>query len=52
MAHETTISELPQLVSWPDDGGAYVTLPQVYTEDPDAPGPMRAIIELLSLPRL
>jgi 4-hydroxy-3-polyprenylbenzoate decarboxylase len=42
LAHETTISELPQLVSWPDDGGAYVTLPQVYTEDPDAPGPMRA----------
>jgi len=35
---ETTIGELPQLKSWPDDGGAYVTLPQVYTEDPDAPG--------------
>ena len=24
--------------SWPDDGGAYITLPQVYTEDPDQPG--------------
>ena len=35
---ETTLAELPQLKSWPDDGGAYVTLPQVYTEDPDAPG--------------
>ncbi|XZE21581.1 UbiD family decarboxylase [Pirellulaceae bacterium SH449] len=23
------LSELPQLVSWPDDGGAFVTLPQV-----------------------
>ena len=35
---ETTLEQLPQLKSWPDDGGAYVTLPQVYTEDPDAPG--------------
>ena len=23
---------------WPDDGGAFITLPQVYTEDPDRPG--------------
>ncbi len=36
--HETTISALPRLVSWPKDGGGYVTLPQVYTEDPDRPG--------------
>ncbi|MEN6449557.1 MAG: UbiD family decarboxylase [Thermoguttaceae bacterium] len=35
---ETTIGQLPQLKSWPDDGGAYITLPQVYTEDPDSPG--------------
>lgn len=42
LAHRTSISALPQLVSWPGDGGAFVTLPQVYTEDPDAPGPMRA----------
>lgn len=38
MARETTIDQLPQLRSWPDDGGAYITLPQVYTEDPDRPG--------------
>ena len=38
LAHETTIDQLPQLVSWPDDGGPFVTLPQVYTEDADAPG--------------
>jgi 4-hydroxy-3-polyprenylbenzoate decarboxylase len=38
LAQETTIDQLPQLRSWPDDGGAYVTLPQVYTEDPDRPG--------------
>ncbi|MHC4403570.1 MAG: UbiD family decarboxylase [Planctomycetota bacterium] len=38
LAHETTIDQLPQLKSWPDDGGAYITLPQVYTEHPDHPG--------------
>jgi 4-hydroxy-3-polyprenylbenzoate decarboxylase len=32
------VSKLPQLVSWPDDGGAFVTLPQVYTEDPHQAG--------------
>jgi 4-hydroxy-3-polyprenylbenzoate decarboxylase len=42
LACQTTISQLPQLISWPDDGGAFITLPQVYTEDPEAPGPMRA----------
>jgi 4-hydroxy-3-polyprenylbenzoate decarboxylase len=36
----TTVSELPQLVSWPMDGGAYVTLPLVYTESPSKPGYM------------
>lgn len=38
MAHETTLDQLPQLVSWPKDGGPFVTLPAVYTEDPDVPG--------------
>ncbi len=38
LANETTISQLPQLQSWPRDGGAFVTLPQVYTEDADQPG--------------
>ncbi|HBO42816.1 MAG TPA: 3-octaprenyl-4-hydroxybenzoate carboxy-lyase [Planctomycetaceae bacterium] len=38
LANRTTIDQLPQLVSWPDDGGAYITLPQVFTEDPDRPG--------------
>jgi 4-hydroxy-3-polyprenylbenzoate decarboxylase len=41
-AHTSSISALPQLRSWPLDGGAFITLPQVYTEDPDAPGPMRS----------
>jgi 4-hydroxy-3-polyprenylbenzoate decarboxylase len=34
----TTISELPRQVSWPRDGGPFITLPQVYTEDADRPG--------------
>jgi 4-hydroxy-3-polyprenylbenzoate decarboxylase len=25
-------------VSWPEDGGAFITLPQVYSEHPDQPG--------------
>jgi 4-hydroxy-3-polyprenylbenzoate decarboxylase len=37
-ANETTISQLPQQVSWPEDGGAFITLPQVYTEDVREPG--------------
>ena len=35
---QTTMSQLPQLECWPRDGGAFVTLPQVYTEDADRPG--------------
>lgn len=35
---QTTIHELPQVVSWPRDGGAFITLPQVYTEDVEHPG--------------
>ncbi|WP_029899011.1 UbiD family decarboxylase [Desulfohalovibrio reitneri] len=34
----TRLSQLPRLISWPKDGGGYVTLPQVYTENPAAPG--------------
>lgn len=34
----TTLSNLPQVVSWPMDGGAFITLPQVYTESPAKPG--------------
>lgn len=38
LEHETTIAALPQIVSWPDDGGAFVTLPQVYSEHPEKAG--------------
>ncbi len=38
LANQISISELPQLQSWPEDGGAFVTLPIVYTEDVEHPG--------------
>ncbi len=38
LANETTIEQLPQIVNWPLDAGAFITLPQVYTEDTDRPG--------------
>lgn len=41
---KTTLSQLPQLRSWPMDGGGYVTLPQVYTESPSSPGVMQSNI--------
>jgi 4-hydroxy-3-polyprenylbenzoate decarboxylase len=37
---EIKISDLPLIKHWPMDGGAFVTLPQVYTEDIDKPGVM------------
>jgi 4-hydroxy-3-polyprenylbenzoate decarboxylase len=39
---QTTVSRLPQIVNWPMDGGPFVTLPQVYSEDVDKPGVMGA----------
>ncbi|MBA3313662.1 MAG: UbiD family decarboxylase [Planctomycetota bacterium] len=42
LEHSTRISEFPQVMSWPNDGGPFVTLPEVYTEDPDAPGVMKS----------
>ncbi len=35
---QTTISALPQIKSWSNDGGAFVTLPQVYSESSHTPG--------------
>lgn len=39
---EITIEDIPQILHWPMDGGAFVTLPQVYSEDVDQPGIMHA----------
>lgn len=41
-AQEIQISDLPLIHHWPNDGGAFVTLPQVYSEDPDKPGIMNS----------
>ncbi|APG27957.1 3-octaprenyl-4-hydroxybenzoate carboxy-lyase [Syntrophotalea acetylenivorans] len=35
---QTRIENLPQLVSWPKDGGPFITLPQVYSESVSRPG--------------
>jgi 4-hydroxy-3-polyprenylbenzoate decarboxylase len=41
--HATTrVGALPQIVNWPRDGGPFITLPQVYTEDVETPGVMHA----------
>ena len=39
---EIKITDIPQIQHWPMDGGAFVTLPQVYTEDIHKPGIMNA----------
>jgi 4-hydroxy-3-polyprenylbenzoate decarboxylase len=39
---EIRVTDLPQIQHWPMDGGAFVTMPQVYTEDIDKPGIMKA----------
>ena len=39
---QISIADIPQIHHWPKDGGAFVTLPQVYTEDMDKPGIMNA----------
>ncbi|MCH8922376.1 MAG: UbiD family decarboxylase [Planctomycetes bacterium] len=42
LQNETTVDRLPQLKCWPDDGGAFVTLPIVYTENVEQPGLRRS----------
>ncbi len=44
MSGQTRISLLPQIKSWPDDGGPFILLPQVYSEDPAHPGIMHSNI--------
>ena len=39
---EINITDIPLIHHWPMDGGAFVTLPQVYTEDIDQPGIMKS----------
>ena len=39
---EINISDIPPIVNWVKDGGPFVTLPIVYTEDPLSPGIFKA----------
>ena len=36
LACKCEIANLPQIISWPGDGGPFITLPLVYSEDPDS----------------
>src|SRR5205809_60332 len=38
LQNEIKITDLPLIRHWPNDGGAFITLPQVYTEDITKPG--------------
>ncbi|HEY7696951.1 MAG TPA: UbiD family decarboxylase, partial [Vicinamibacteria bacterium] len=35
LRNRATLEDVPRIQSWPDDGGPFITLPQVYTEHPD-----------------
>ncbi len=35
LAHQTQIDHLPLIQCWPNDGGAFILLPQVFSRDPD-----------------
>ncbi|MBS1650573.1 MAG: UbiD family decarboxylase [Bacteroidetes bacterium] len=39
---EIEITNLPLITHWPKDGGAFITLPQVYSEDIEQPGVMKS----------
>ena len=38
LAGRCRLTDLPQLTCWPRDGGPFITLPLVYSEDPARPG--------------
>ncbi len=42
LANEISLRDLPPMQSWPDDGGPFITLPQVYTENVADPGLMKS----------
>jgi 4-hydroxy-3-polyprenylbenzoate decarboxylase len=42
LQNQINVSDLPQIKCWPNDGGAFVTLPLVYSEDLDKPGVMNS----------
>jgi len=42
LSNRTSIESLPAIKSWPDDGGPFITLPQVFTKHPDGGGIMKS----------
>lgn len=38
LTHQIKLADLPLVTCWPNDGGPFITLPQVYTEDVGRPG--------------
>lgn len=42
LKEECLLSDLPQIHSWKDDGGAFITLPQVCSLDPKQPSILKA----------
>jgi 4-hydroxy-3-polyprenylbenzoate decarboxylase len=42
LEQKISISDLPLIKHWPNDGGAFITLPQVFSEDIEKPGVMNA----------
>ncbi len=42
LQNQIRIGDLPLIQHWPKDGGAFITLPQVYSEDVERPSAMRA----------
>jgi len=40
LANRTSIDKLPGIVCWPADGGPFITLPQVFSQDPERQGPL------------
>lgn len=49
LQHQTKMSELPQIKCWPDDGGPFVLMGQVYTENVDSPGIMKSNLGMYRL---
>ncbi len=42
LRNQMALSALPQIKSWPEDGGAFLTLPQVFSTDLEEPSVLRS----------
>ncbi len=49
LQHQTNISNLPLIKCWPEDGGPFVLMGQVYTENLDSPGIMKSNLGMYRL---